>query len=253
MVHILAKSHVRTLAEFASSNVLLAFDYDGTLAPITADPAVARMRPTTRRLLAAVARRYPCIVISGRARHDVVRRVGSIPVFHVSGNHGLEPWAQDAAYPAQIQEWVHRLQERLAAYPGISIEDKRYSVTIHYRNAKPRRRALAAIRAAVKQLAGARSLGGEHAVSLVPRGAPTKGAALDRARRLLVCDSAIYVGDDETDEDAFRVARSQRLLAVRIGRRRGSCAPYRLTNQREIDDLLRVLLSLRPLRVKKPL
>src|SRR5688572_28246449 len=99
MLHILAKRHIQKLAEFASSNVLVAFDYDGTLAPIVADPALARMRPGTRRLLASVARRYPCVVISGRARHDVLSRVGGVPVWHVSGNHGLEPWAQNAEYP----------------------------------------------------------------------------------------------------------------------------------------------------------
>src|SRR5581483_12084952 len=79
MRHILAERHQPTLAGFASSNVLLGFDYDGTLAPIVADPAAARMRPSTRRLLASVARRYPSVVISGRARRDLVRRVGAVP------------------------------------------------------------------------------------------------------------------------------------------------------------------------------
>ena len=55
MTHILAKRHVHTLADFASSNVLLAFDYDGTLAPIVSDPSVARLARATRRLLATAA------------------------------------------------------------------------------------------------------------------------------------------------------------------------------------------------------
>ena len=102
--------------------------------------------------------------------------------------------------------------------------------------------------AAVGGLRGARSIGGKHAISLVPRGAPTKGAALERARRLLGCDTAIYVGDDETDEDAFTAGRADRLLAIRVGMRQGSAARYRLRNQAEIDDLLAALLACRPLR-----
>jgi trehalose 6-phosphate phosphatase len=247
MIHILAKRHVHTLADFAASNVLLAFDYDGTLAPIVPDPSVARLSRATRRLLATAATRYPCVVISGRARHDLIKRVGNIPVFHLSGNHGLEPWAQSAAYHRRVDGWVRRLRERLAPYAGVVVEDKTYSLTIHYRHARRRRAAMAAIDDVVRGLRGARSLGGHDAISLVPSGAPTKGAALERARRLLACDTAIYVGDDQTDEDAFTAARADRLLAIRVGARRQSRARYYLRSQLEIDDLLRTLLALRPL------
>jgi hypothetical protein len=127
MLYILAKRHIQTLASFATSNVLLAFDYDGTLAPIAVDPAVAPMRASTRRLLATLAGRYPCVVISGRARNDLVKRVAKIPVFHLSGNHGLEPWAQHSGYRTLVQDWVRRLGVSLASCPGVVIEDKTYS------------------------------------------------------------------------------------------------------------------------------
>jgi len=89
MQHILAKRHLPTLANFVASNVLVAFDFDGTLAPIVRDPAAARMRRSTRRLLGSVARRYPCVVISGRARLDLAKRVRSLSIVHLAGNHGL--------------------------------------------------------------------------------------------------------------------------------------------------------------------
>src|SRR4051794_678502 len=97
MTNILSKPHQPTLAAFTSSNVLLAFDYDGTLAPIVADPARARMRQATRRILSRLALCYPTVVISGRAHGDLRRRLGRLPLWHVIGNHGLEPWAQTAA------------------------------------------------------------------------------------------------------------------------------------------------------------
>jgi trehalose 6-phosphate phosphatase len=246
--NIMAKRHIHELVEFAHSNVLLAFDFDGTLAPIVQEPARARMRPQTRHLLGAVARRYPCVVISGRARHDVLKRVGSVPVWQVSGNHGLEPWAQNAAYPTQVQDWVRRLKRDLASHRGVVVEDKTYSVTVHYRQARQRQQALAAIKDATKSMHDARLLGGKDAVSLIPRGAPNKGVALERARRLLACETAIYVGDDETDEDAFQAGRPGSLLGIRIGLRGASSARFGLRTQEEMDDFLQTLLDLRPLR-----
>ena len=69
---ILATRQQRILRAFASSNALLAIDYDGTLAPIAPTPDRARMRARTRTLLAQVARCYPSIAISGRPLDDIV-------------------------------------------------------------------------------------------------------------------------------------------------------------------------------------
>jgi trehalose 6-phosphate phosphatase len=243
---ILSKRHAHVLARFAASDVLVALDYDGTLAPIVSTPRKARMRPRTRQLLAAVAKRYPCVVISGRTRDDVTARVSSAPVWHVAGNHGLEPWGEQAAYAARVREWVQKLRRRLEGVDGVTIEDKTYSVTVHYRRARRKDRVRRAVSHALRSLRGARVIGGTEAFNVMPRGAPHKGEALERARRLLACDKAIYVGDDETDEDAFSAARADRLLSVRIGNSRRSRAAYRLKDQRQIDRFLRRLLSLRP-------
>jgi trehalose 6-phosphate phosphatase len=248
MLHILAKRHIHRLAEFAASNVLLAFDYDGTLAPIVSNPALARMRPRTRRLLSGIARRYPCVVISGRARADVVRRVGSIPVWHVTGNHGLEPWGQKDGYTTRVRKWVRHLEQSLAGHPGVVVEDKTYSVTVHYRNARHKARALAGITRAIGALRDVRAVDGKDAISLVPRGSANKGTALDRSRRLLVCDTAIFLGDDETDEDAFRAGTPDRLLGIRVCPDPRSRASYYVRNQEEVDQLLEALIALRPLR-----
>jgi trehalose-phosphatase len=66
--NILADSQASTLHDFAHQRVLLAFDFDGTLAPIVRNPAVATMRARTSSLLTKVAKAYPCVVISGRSR-----------------------------------------------------------------------------------------------------------------------------------------------------------------------------------------
>jgi trehalose 6-phosphate phosphatase len=248
MRHILAARHVTTLTAFATSNVLIAFDYDGTLAPISSNPDRAPMRARTRRLLGAVADRYPCIVISGRARSDLATWLSGVPVWHLSGNHGLEPWAEDAAYAARVNRWEHQLAQRLEQYPGIVIENKTYSLTVHYRHARPHRAAVRAVQSALGCLRAARLIRGKEAVSVLPRDSVHKGDALHRARRLLHCDLAIYVGDDDTDEDAFTGTSTGAVLGVRIGAKQRSKARFYLKDQVEIDAFLDKLIKLRPLK-----
>lgn len=243
--HILAKRHRGTLMTFALSNVMLVFDYDGTLAPIAPTPARARMRATTRRLLKRASISYPCVVISGRSLDDIARQMADIPLWNVAGNHGVEPWGATRAYASRVHDWATILGGRLSSRDGVIVENKGYSVALHYRNARDRRAARRAIDEAVSTIQGARIVGGKASVNLVPRGAPHKGVALERARRLLVCDTAIYVGDDQTDEDAFGAAPSTRLLSIRVGRARGTRARYHLRNQHEIDGLLQTLIALR--------
>jgi trehalose 6-phosphate phosphatase len=245
---ILAARHRGVLARFAGSRLLVAFDYDGTLAPIVSVPDHAQMRRETRRLLRAVAERYPCVVISGRAKADVSRRLEGVPICHVSGNHGLEPWAEKSQYAATVRTWVARLLPRLAECEGVRVEDKIYSLSIHYRAARHKRSALETIDHAIRGLRGTHRIHGRQVVNLIPRGAPTKGDALEHVRRLLVCDAAVYVGDDETDEDVFSRGSETCLLSVRVGRARRSHARYRLRHQRDVDTFLRQLLALRPRR-----
>ena len=100
---ILSRRHVPVLAHFAGSNVLVAFDYDGTLAPIVATPAAARMRPSTRHLLTNVAARYPCVVISGRRLDDLAKRLQRVPIWHLLGDHGFESRGTPKGASAQVR------------------------------------------------------------------------------------------------------------------------------------------------------
>jgi trehalose 6-phosphate phosphatase len=234
------------LAAFAASNVLLAFDFDGTLAPIVRRPDAARMRRTTRQLLARAARAYPCVVISGRPLDDLTRRLRGVPIWHVVGDHGFEsPKSGPVAASAHVRDWVQQLGTRLAAIRGLVIEEKKNSVTLHYRQVRDKPRVRAAIADAVRHLQDARAVGGAEAVNLLPYSGPHKGSALQQARRAFACDTAIYVGDDDTDEDAFASDGGERLLSIRVGTRMPSAARYRVRSQREVDALLRALIAMR--------
>jgi trehalose 6-phosphate phosphatase len=245
MKDILAPANAAVLSQLAWSNVMLAFDYDGTLAPIVADPDVARMREKTRDLLENVARAYPCVVISGRSQEDVLKRVRGTGVFEVIGNHGLEPWRRTEAFAGQVHAWVPRLRARLAELEGVVVEDKAFSVAVHYRRSPSRRKAMAAITQAAAELDEVRVVGGKCVVNLIPRGAPHKGRALELAREHLRCDVAMYVGDDETDEDVFALDDPGRLLTIRVGLDVTSRAAFFLKTQDDVDALLSRLLALR--------
>ena len=245
MQTILADQQRALLAGFAHANVLLAFDYDGTLVPIAPTPAEPRMRETTRRLLIEAARLYPCVIISGRALDDLSERLAGVPVWYLFGNHGLEPPPPGTVSPTPASEWARELERRLPEDPGIVIEDKRYSLTIHYRNARDKRRAVEAIDRVVARLPDVRALGGAEAVSLLPRGGGNKGVALQQACRWFACDSAIYVGDDATDEDAFSSTYPEKLLTIRVGAAADSHARFHLASQDEIDSLLEILVDVR--------
>jgi trehalose 6-phosphate phosphatase len=231
------------LKQLAWSNLMLAFDYDGTLAPIVSNPDQARMRPRTRDLLVRLARAYPCIVISGRSQEDVLKRVRGTGVFEVIGNHGLEPWRRTEAFANQVQAWVPLLQARLSGIDGVFIEDKSFSVAVHFRRAASRSRARAAVLEAVAGLDGARVVGGRCVVNIIPHEAPHKGIALETARDYLRCDVALYVGDDETDEDVFALGKPGRLLTVRVGEDVSSQASFYIKDQASIDALLERLLQ----------
>lgn len=248
MKHILARANLDVLRQFASSRVLLAFDFDGTLAPIVSDPARAAMRTTTRALLRAVARRFPCAVISGRARPDVLRKLRGVPAVEIIGNHGIEPWQASPRGLPVVQRWQKALAQRLGHLPGVHTEDKGYTITVHYRQSRQKKLVRAAISGAVSALGDVRLIPGKQAVNILPSGAPNKGLALERARARYHCDTAVYVGDDDTDEDVFALKQPDRLLTVRIGRKAESSASYFLRDQAEIDQLLRAILNNRPIR-----
>lgn len=224
-------------------SALLGFDFDGTLAPITTEPGQSQLRPPTRALLSQVAARFPSVILSGRGRADVLARLSGVAVLEVFGNHGLEPWHASADLLLRVQSWCELLRHRLAAWPGVRIEDKQYSAAVHYRQAADPRGARLAILQALAELPEVRILGGKKVYNAIPAGAPHKGMALQEAMQRFSFASAIYVGDDKTDEDVFAFCDPARVLGVHIGYSRRSRAAYYLRSQTEIDELLRTLLA----------
>jgi trehalose 6-phosphate phosphatase len=249
MKHLLSQDSGELLAQLTGSRLLVAFDFDGTLAPIVADREDAYMRSRTSELFTKVCTLYPTAVISGRSQADVSARLGEARVNYVIGNHGLEPGVGLEEFQEEITLARESLESLLASIAGVDLEDKRYSLALHYRRSRNRRVARSAIVAAVAALpVRMRVVLGKLVVNVVPERAPNKGDALMELRRVEQADTALYLGDDITDEDVFKLDQPGRLLSVRVGESRSSAATYFLRDQREMDRLLAKLVKLREKR-----
>lgn len=243
MKNILGKRELSKLGEFVTPDTLVAFDFDGTLAPLSRDPRAAQLRKSTARLLGRVAERYPTAVISGRPRADVLARLSGAKVRAVVGNYGIEPSPEAPRYHALVKEWMPILREALQDLQGIELENKLYSLTIHYRRSRAKTRARAIIDQAIAKLNDARAIEGRLLINVLPSTAPDKGSTLSSLRTALNAEHAVFVGDDQSAEEVFK-NQQDHVLGIRVGRATGSNASHYLAKQADIDSLLKRLLEL---------
>lgn len=242
-----SEAGARRLAEVADGRLLCAFDFDGTLAPIVAVPDDARLPDHIRGRLVRLSRLAPVAIITGRGVDDIRRRLGFEPDFLV-GNHGLEGvpgWEQLAQEHAAASLARRRqLEQALPDLgPGILLEDKRYSLSLHYRESTdPERSAqrLEALFAALQPLP--RVVAGKFVYNLLAEDRCHKGTALERLMEISGAAHAIYAGDDVTDEDVFRLRRKD-ILSVRIEASESSAAELFIPQPSDIDGLLDELES----------
>jgi len=229
----------------ARERLLLVFDFDGTLAPIVSDPARAAMRRSTRTLLRVASLLFPCAVVSGRSRADLLTRLERIPLFAVVGNYGAEAGFGPVMRTLRedVAAWKQTMEARARAIPGVTIEDKGLSIAIHYRNAASRPAARRALQEAAAALPGARVFAGRAVVNVVPAGTHDKGAAVEQLLARSGRRRALYVGDGIADETAFRTRGVA--VGVRVGRTHRSAAEYYLPAQAGVDGLLRTLVRSR--------
>lgn len=224
MQHLFSPDGLVVLAAFMQQQPppLLAFDFDGTLAPIVARPDDARISQAVAARLKALAARLPLAIVTGRAVDDVRGRLGFEPC-EIVGNHGAED-RRDPALALALSQALDALRDRLAAQAtplgaaGVLIEDKGQSLALHYRLARNRDAALVAIHAVLEpQLQALRIFGGKMVVNVSPHDAPDKAHAVHALVARLGAPSAFFAGDDLNDEPVFASAASH-WLTVRVGR-----------------------------------
>ena len=195
----------------------LVTDLDGTLAPIVPVPSEAMPHPGVSDALRALRARLAVVaVIAGRAALDARRMLGSAGSHAlVIGNHGLEwlepgaqaPEADDALAP--LRSVIVDLVARVPALPGVQVEEKGLSATIHYRQAPDPGAARAGLMTALGKVdgAGVEVREGRLSIELRPAGRGDKGSALRALVERFGLRGLVVAGDDATDLDMFAAAR----------------------------------------------
>jgi trehalose 6-phosphate phosphatase len=243
------------LDDIVQAGVLCVFDFDGTLSPIVQQPDKAHLPPEVAERLVALSHHAPVAIITGRAVADIRARLTFEPDFLV-GNHGLEGvpgWEKSGEqYRAMCRSWdetiTAALQDRSRFDPAILIENKKYSLSVHYRLVRDQRateNALAALFATLTP--PARVIAGKCVFNLLPQDAADKGSAFEQLMQITGARSAIYIGDDVTDEDVFKLSRRD-LLSVRIEPAVDSAAEFFLPRRCDIVQLLDELIRRLQLR-----
>jgi len=248
MTYLLSEDGRRALRALVGKPILYAFDFDGTLAPVSSKRAAVKLPRSVYEWLKELAKRAPCAVISGRALEDITARMnGTVP--HLIGNHGIE---SALASPSTLVEaervcraWLQDLatpHNQPLKDLGVEVEDKRYSLTVHYRGVMDPARARMSVLQHLQQLLPVpRLIIGKSTVNALPPGLGGKGAAAQNLMAHLRQTGLFYVGDDETDEDVFGLSEGL-ALGVRVGQQEHSQASYYLKHQGELEEVIRFLV-----------
>ena len=234
-------------------------DYDGTLTPIVDRPQDANISPRMRDVVSSLASRCPVCVVSGRDR-SVVQELMGIHNLVVAGSHGFDIWSPErgtieheaaSGFEDLLARVTARLQEELGPIEGAVVEPKRASVAAHYRLVAPAQRP--EVQQVVERVLAdhpedLKVTPGKMVYELQPRLDWDKGRAVLHLIAVLGLDreddTAIYVGDDITDEHAFE-ALSGRGIGIFVGdpqdpevANRTTAADFRLGSIEEVEQFL---------------
>jgi len=235
-----------------AQNLFLFLDYDGTLTPIAPRPDMALCPSEVKRLLEAL-RDLPGVslaIISGRSLEDVRAKVGVSGTTYV-GNHGLEienPAGRHKkiltpARKRELKRIIQNLQNSLKEIPGILFEEKGPILSVHYRNV-PQKSFATISQKVEKEIQQRRDrwkiASGKMVLEIQPNVDFDKGKAVREIIEVFPSAALlpIYLGDDQTDEDAFRVVKKQG-ISVYVGPGKfPSEADFFLRNPDEVQEFL---------------
>ncbi len=245
--------------------VYIFLDFDGTLAPIAKTPGAAFIPRETRRLLLALSGMPNCklAIVSGRALKDVEKKVGIKNRIVFVGNHGFEIKGPEIKFRSPVEpEYMKllkkirvRLEKNLSSVKGVFTEDKGFSLSLHYRaadrNDVPKIRAefyAAIVSCEAKKKVSV--ITGKKILEIRPPVAWDKGKAVlwllarhkSGARYKKKEVVPVYIGDDKTDEDAFKSLKGK-AITIFVGRALNTKARFYLKDTPEVTDFLKVALK----------
>ncbi|ALP53928.1 hypothetical protein Tel_12725 [Candidatus Tenderia electrophaga] len=237
----------------ADGDVALFLDFDGTLTPIVSQPDQAALSTTMRTTLQHLAGLCELAVISGRDLADVRRRMGIEGIWY-AGSHGFEltgpggqhdEYQEGGAYLPKLDQAQRQLNDQIGDIQGCLVERKRFAIAVHYRQVD-NDDAVNEIKQTVKQIhsavEGLRLSTGKMILELRPDIDWDKGKALHWLMQMMDLDPArfrpIYLGDDVTDEDAFREIKGEGVGILVAPADQPTRARYRLADVDAVQTFL---------------
>ncbi len=234
-------------------------DYDGVLSPIVEHPDLAILSPDTRAVLEQLAATTTVAVVSGRDVADVIDKIGLDGIYY-AGSHGFDIRSPDGravggdlsrfdAFLPELDAAEAELQRQLADVPGSNVERKRFAIAVHYRQVPESHHQTVAdiVERVAPDYGSLRVAGGKMIHEFKPDIDWNKGKALDWLLGEMGLDRPdvlpVYIGDDVTDEDAFRTLEN-RGIGIVVGREaRTSLATFALDDTDEVREFLDELRS----------
>jgi trehalose-phosphatase len=249
-----ALEHAQEIAR-RGNRLAVFLDYDGTLTPIVSHPEDALLSDSTRQTLRELAGCVPVAILSGRDLDDVRGRVHVDGIVY-AGSHGFDIAGAGglrrqlgAAYLSVLQTAETELREALDEIPGAQLERKHFSVAAHYRNVNENDafRVALAVDAVAARHRELRRIDGKKVYELLPRIEWDKGKAVMWLLEALGLEREnvrpIYIGDDNTDEDAFRTIEKRGVGILVSEQPQPTTARYSLKNPAEVERFLRALAT----------
>lgn len=226
-----------------SQHLLVASDYDGTLAPIVDDPSDAFPLPSAHDAITRLSRldAVDVVIISGRSEDALVRFLGQSPTMSLIGNHGARTADGSDLLLVSITRSLAAVADR---FDGAAIEEKPLGAALHYRNATDRTGARSAALDAANRT-GVTIIEGKEVVEAVV-GHGDKGSALIDAAKARSADNIVFFGDDVTDEAAFAALPAES-VTVKVGPG-PTAARFRVDKPIDVAEAIEVILDVRSSR-----
>ncbi|MGA2092379.1 MAG: trehalose-phosphatase [Sedimentisphaerales bacterium] len=246
----------------ANRPIFLFLDYDGTVTPIRKKPALGHISKRSKKLIVELSKSPHCrlAIISGRSLKDVRKMAGVSGIIY-GGNHGLEMQCPrirfqspvSKKHKAILRQLHRRLVEKLSPIKGVLIEDKGLSLSVHYRLVAAKDRPL--VKTVFSQITSAYVernqilvKPGKMVLEVFPPVEWNKGKAVQWLLKNAAVKNTkivpIYIGDDVTDEDAFKFLKN-RGLSIYVGKPGKSRARYYVKDINEVHDFLSLIAKLK--------
>ncbi|KAK7351175.1 hypothetical protein VNO77_10429 [Canavalia gladiata] len=249
--------------------IVVFLDYDGTLSPIVTDPDKAFMTRKMRATLKGIARHFPTAIVTGRCRDKVYNFVKLAELYY-AGSHGMDIkgptksqspkkgnnkgvlFQPASQFLPMIDEVYKILLEKTNSVPGAKVENNKFCLSVHFRCVDEKSWAPLAekVKLVLNEYPQLRLTQGRKVLEIRPAIKWDKGKALEFLLKALGYENSddvfpIYIGDDRTDEDAFKVLRSRGqgigILVSRVPKE--TDASYTLQDPSEVEQFLRRLVE----------